>query len=126
MADLVAQSTVASLSAAHQQGLLSSQLGHGDLEQAIGPNHSNVQVQLGQQQNLIPPSSTPPAATTDNNNHTSASSDEGTRKNWNSRLEELKCYKQAEGHCNVPQIHEGGLGTCRLDVDYPGHEPNFK
>lgn len=40
LADLVAQSTVASLSAAHQQGLLSSQLGHGDLEQAIGPNHS--------------------------------------------------------------------------------------
>ena len=115
MADLVAQSTVASLSAAHQQGLLSSQLGHGNLEQTIGPNHSNVQVQFGQQQNLIPPSTTPPASITENTNHASASSDEGPRKNWNSRLEELKRYKQAEGHCNVPQIHEGGLGACIIE-----------
>ena len=131
LADLVAQSTVASLSVAHQQGLLSSQLGHGNLEQAIGPNHCNVQVQFGQQQNIIPPSTTPPAAITESTNQVSASSDEGTRKSWNSRLEELKSYKQAHGHCNVPQIHEGGLGTCiilkcRLDVDYPGREPNFK
>jgi len=64
-------------------------------------------------------------------NQVSASSDEGSREIWNSRLEELKSYKQAHGHCNVLQIHEGGLGTCiilkcRLDVDYPGHEPNFK
>jgi len=87
-------------------------LGTAIWSKQLVPTTLNVQVQLGRQQNLIPPSSTPPAAMTDNTNHTSASSDEGTRKNWNSRLEELKCYKQAEGHCNVPQIHEGGLGTC--------------
>ncbi len=30
---------------------------------------------------------------------------------WNERLDELKDYKDIHGHCDVPQVHESGLGT---------------
>jgi hypothetical protein len=99
LADLVAQSTVASLSVAHQQGMLPN---HGDLQQSIGPNHSKIQVQFGQQQTETP--TLKPG---------NINTNEGTHKSWDSRLEELKGYKTAHGHCNVPQVHEGGLGTSQ-------------
>jgi hypothetical protein len=33
------------------------------------------------------------------------------RLSWNERFEELKRYKEANGHCDVPQIYDTGLGT---------------
>lgn len=39
------------------------------------------------------------------------SGDGPRRMTWNERLEELKCYKEANGHCDVPQIYDSGLGT---------------
>ena len=33
------------------------------------------------------------------------------RLSWNERFEELKRYKETNGHCDVPQIFDTGLGT---------------
>lgn len=33
------------------------------------------------------------------------------RLSWNERFEELKRYKETNGHCDVPQIYDSGLGT---------------
>lgn len=33
------------------------------------------------------------------------------RLSWNERFEELKRYKDSNGHCDVPQIYDTGLGT---------------
>ena len=38
--------------------------------------------------------------------------DNSTRRlSWNERFEELKRYKESNGHCDVPQIYDTGLGT---------------
>lgn len=43
--------------------------------------------------------------------NTSHKSDDSHRLSWNERLEELRTYRETNGHCDVPQIYSGGLGT---------------
>ena len=46
-----------------------------------------------------------------NANITSIHNDGSRRLSWNERLEELKRYRESNGHCAVPQIYDSGLGT---------------
>lgn len=42
----------------------------------------------------------------------SVPTDSSTRRlSWNERFEELRRYKDSNGHCDVPQIYDTGLGT---------------
>ena len=44
--------------------------------------------------------------------HMTMSTDSSTRRlSWNERFEELKRYRESNGHCDVPQIYDTGLGT---------------
>ncbi len=64
-------------------------------------------------------SSTFPGINHNHHNHSipmsevsSIPTDSSTRRlSWNERFEELKRYRDTNGHCDVPQIYDTGLGT---------------
>jgi hypothetical protein len=72
-----------------------------------------ISVNMGNQDEADAEATYTVGSSVDGSSTTTASNqnDSSRRLSWNERLGELKRYKESNGHCDVPQVYDSGLGT---------------